>query len=103
MKDTTKPDGWDRLRPEGGQGGPPEVGHDKQRHRNYTVYTDPATGEPAIRYHDVPEGFTFRDGILVPQDAGAAGQVTGTPAQPANIPAAALPPVTEPPAAAGKE
>lgn len=85
-KEESRPDGWEKLRPEGSPDGLPEVGHDKRRHQNYHVR--PKAGEPGeweIVYHGVPEVYTFRDGVLVPKEP-EAGEPPQTLVSPGDAP-----------------
>ncbi len=59
-----KPDGWEKLRPEGSREGPAEVGYDARTHKAYHVN---ALGQ--IQYHETPEGFRYKAGELVPVES----------------------------------
>jgi hypothetical protein len=94
MADSKKPDGWQKLRRHDSPDGPPEVGYDKARGLNYSVLRD-----GSVKYHGKPEGYSFREGRLVPQEnavpaesdppppsAELPAQIVGTAEQPSSIP-----------------
>ena len=76
MPEPQKPDGWESLRRHDDPDGPPEVGHDKRRHRNYTVRKD-----GSLAYDDVAETSQVRGGEVIQQEDAEPEQVRHLPAE----------------------